>query len=425
MTMASPATLPQFPFASAPKPEEVLAPAPQSNDALTGTNPGAEFSAGVAQLMRTCALALQARTRACGVAVAVRSAGGVCSVIASVGSGVPPAHAHLEGGMCEEAVRRRRTVLCRDAEHDENVSRDALASGVRSAVVMPAPFGDEPTALLLLASTQQDGFADQQMPALRIFADDLAAILCGRPYASREKREIADAIQPQTAGELRDPPAIAAVPVTARTPSPLARRIARLVAVAVAGSALVLSFGAARRAKLPVNADPSARRKARVPPESAATPSSQPEGQKPSVDETAALQRAAARGDAAAQYRLAEALIAGGGRSNLTSAYVWLILAGDAGNAPAKQQAVALTKKVSEDDIAEIRVKVAEAFANGRGAPQHFVKAYTWYELAEAAGAPIATERKRRLAAIMSPDQVRDATNAAQQWTAAHVASAR
>jgi general secretion pathway protein A len=133
------------------------------------------------------------------------------------------------------------------------------------------------------------------------------------------------------------------------------------------------------------------------------------------------LQEAAEHGQPDAQYELGMAYISGRGvPQDYVSAYSWLVLANSAGEPHSQDAIQVLTHKLTPSDVARVRSRLADMYANGVGVSADYVRAYTWFRLAEAAGERSSRGQKQQLVRNMTPEQVIEAEQRAADWLKKH-----
>jgi TPR repeat protein len=134
-----------------------------------------------------------------------------------------------------------------------------------------------------------------------------------------------------------------------------------------------------------------------------------------------ALSAAASGGIIPDQLRLAQAYLEGKGLPrNAEKAASWYIIAGENGSLKAKQRSIEVTRGMASFEIGQIRFDVAKMFMNGIGTRRDNVAAYTWFELAKAAGEVRAEGEEEILNTRMRPAQVEEAKRRASTWLQSH-----
>ncbi|MCP5080255.1 MAG: sel1 repeat family protein [Alphaproteobacteria bacterium] len=63
---------------------------------------------------------------------------------------------------------------------------------------------------------------------------------------------------------------------------------------------------------------------------------------------------------------------------------------------------------------------LAEKYAQGNGAPQDYVRAHKWFNLAAALGHKDARQSRELFSDLMTPAQIADAQKLAREWFAQH-----
>jgi TPR repeat protein len=133
------------------------------------------------------------------------------------------------------------------------------------------------------------------------------------------------------------------------------------------------------------------------------------------------FRQAAQRGNPSAEFQLGTAYMLGRGvRQDSVDAYTWLTLASKNGDTQAEQSLRELTPKLSQSEMARVRLNLAEMYRQGIGTGADKRTAYVWYVLAEAAGEKDSTKAKLDLAKSMSQAQIADATTEALTWLRRH-----
>jgi len=147
---------------------------------------------------------------------------------------------------------------------------------------------------------------------------------------------------------------------------------------------------------------------------------------KPPPEPSSQVLQAARSGDANAQLELGTAYAAGRGvPEDSVTAYTWLTLAFVNGNKQAESLISELTRRVDSAEIARIRWKLGEMYADGIGVPQDNVTAYMWHLLAELSGETRSRVARERLARSMTADQKSEAQARASEWLRKHHQAAK
>ena len=108
-----------------------------------------------------------------------------------------------------------------------------------------------------------------------------------------------------------------------------------------------------------------------------------------------------------AQYQLGRAYAEGRAvKRDKVSAYVWLVLARSNGDPDAESLLSTLAPELSVSDRRTIRLALANMYSRGVGVEPDLIAAYIWLNLAEAAGASEAAERKQELEPKLSGGQI-------------------
>jgi TPR repeat protein len=138
------------------------------------------------------------------------------------------------------------------------------------------------------------------------------------------------------------------------------------------------------------------------------------------------LQEAARLGSADAQYELGNAYADGRGvPRDPINAYACYVLAGANGNSASEEALRFLTPKLTDAQIAKVRMTVGEMYLQGRGTPADNVAAYTWFTLAGVAGSADSQRARQSLASKMSRQQISAADKRASEWLRRHGQPAR
>jgi TPR repeat protein len=128
------------------------------------------------------------------------------------------------------------------------------------------------------------------------------------------------------------------------------------------------------------------------------------------------FRQAAVQNDPAAQYELGMAYADGTGRQkDIVSAYVWLVLARANGDLRSEPVLRSLVPNLTRSQVAAIRVALANMYTRGVGVAPDKVKAYTWLNLAEAAGSTEAAALKKELEPSLSSRKIASANSRSQQ----------
>jgi TPR repeat protein len=133
------------------------------------------------------------------------------------------------------------------------------------------------------------------------------------------------------------------------------------------------------------------------------------------------FQQAAKSGNSTAQFETGAASALGRGlTTDKVRAHTWLILASASGDRQAKRLSRELTPQLSRSEIGLIRWNLGEIYAHGNGVPVDKVTAYMWLLLAEEAGETRSTSAKSDLAASMSDGEISEANARASRWLQKH-----
>jgi hypothetical protein len=133
------------------------------------------------------------------------------------------------------------------------------------------------------------------------------------------------------------------------------------------------------------------------------------------------LQLAAEAGDRSSQLRLAVALAEGTSiPKDIVGAHAWNIMANR--NTPANLATLppALNQPLTDAQVAQVRLRVAQMFENAIGARKDLISSYYWLILAESAGSTKAREEQQRLSKAMDENEIATARTRARAWLAQH-----
>ncbi|GEM_PF-2629913 len=404
---------------------------------------------------------------ATGVAIAQQQSEGsetlVCAV--SIGACVPPRGAQLDpkSGISGRCIRESRTQRSYDACIDPRVERAAIERlGIRSLVAAPILEGRCCIGLIEAVSHEPGHFDATRVALVESAAEAAAELLHVQQKPSEELIPHAsggpslDVVQQQNSPSLPNPiedstesdlvRSLAAqdatnVPIIDDHSSRSGGRfafwhlLATVMSVAVIATSYALfrhtwkqsPFSAKETLSSPSFNLPSAGFRAH----SAAAQNQKPATVLPvangkSGTDSSALSEAASRGVISAQLRLAQAYFEGNGLPrNAEKAASWYIIAGENGSVKAKQRSIEVTRGMAQFQIGQIRFDVGKMFMNGIGTRRDNVAAYTWFELAKAAGDVRAQSQKEILETSMQPSQVEEAKRRASTWLQSHVRKVR
>lgn len=142
----------------------------------------------------------------------------------------------------------------------------------------------------------------------------------------------------------------------------------------------------------------------------------------------------AEKGDPRAQFNLGVSYEQGWGvEQNLSEAATWYRLAADQGYSLAQHnlgvlyeqgrgvpqdqtEALRWLRLAAERNNAFAQHRLGEFHESGRGMPQDAVRAHMWFNLSAAQGHEPAVQRRDRLTAAMSREQVAEAQKLAREW---------
>jgi hypothetical protein len=103
-----------------------------------------------------------------------------------------------------------------------------------------------------------------------------------------------------------------------------------------------------------------------------------------------------------------------------TKAASWYIMAGENGSVEGKRRSIEITHDMAPFEIGEIRFDLGKMYMNGTGAPQDYVSAYAWFELAKAGGDIRAQAEEDTLEQKMDHGQILLAKQRASRWLQSH-----
>jgi TPR repeat protein len=133
------------------------------------------------------------------------------------------------------------------------------------------------------------------------------------------------------------------------------------------------------------------------------------------------MTRASRRGNGDAQYELGNAYADGRGvPRDPVNAYACYVLASANGNSAGDEALKFLTPKLSDAQIAQVRLTVGDMYEQGRGTPVDYVAAYTWFTLAQSAGSADGQGARQALASKMTRQQLDAANRRASEWLRRH-----
>ena len=392
-------------------------------------------------------------TKANGSAIALE-ANGVVTCQASAGETAPPVGATLDkdtglSGLC---LRTGSVLTCDDAYEDPRVSSEVCRRlAIRSIVTVPISNGEGVSAgLLEVFSREPRAFDDRAVAFLQKLAHLIALAVHSSADASPSRApatiantcdfdEVARPSAPVL--DVEDDSTVPHAQVTSPEPAESGvfnapnfalEEPANITKFAIAASAVALAAAL-------VPAGLSVHQQVQVPPPPRVAVVSAPElqssgaaGSLVSEQETGS-EAARSRSEvdttterrnnqpvnADQQYELATALAEGRGvEQDLVQAYAWYVIAGMNGNTASDGAIKALTARMPESSISDVRLRLGEMFQQGTGVPKDLASAYFWFSLAEAAGNADAAARKKSLEAVMTGDQVMQAQTRAQTWLA-------
>lgn len=110
---------------------------------------------------------------------------------------------------------------------------------------------------------------------------------------------------------------------------------------------------------------------------------------------------------------------------NVEKAASWYIIAGENGSVKAKRRSIEVTRGMAPFEIGQIRFDVGKMFMNGIGTRRDNVAAYTWFELAKAAGEVRAEGEEEILKSRMQLPEVEEGQKRASAWLQSHATKLR
>jgi len=133
------------------------------------------------------------------------------------------------------------------------------------------------------------------------------------------------------------------------------------------------------------------------------------------------FQQAAKSGNSIAQFEIGSVrALPRGLTTDKVRDHTWLILASSGGDQQAKRLSRELTPKLSRSEIGLVRWNLGEIYAHGSGVPVDKVTAYMWLLLAEEAGETRSATAKSDLSATMSDGEISEANARASRWLQKH-----
>src|SRR5690348_1286811 len=381
----------------------------------------------------------------------------VCAV--SVGTCVPPRGAQVDpnSGISGRCLREGRTQRTYDAHVDPRVERSVIERlGIRSLVAAPIFVGTRCIGLIEAVSHQPGHFDADRVALVENAADAAAELLRTQPkppedltpHSSQLPSSIEAVPEPDSPPpsngieESAESELIRSSSVSYATNGPRVGDqpptrlgnfaswcfVAVVLSIAIIATSYVLYLHTRRQSTISTKA---ARNSPSALPASAATQSQKPTTVHPpapgkSGTDSSALSEAASRGVISDQLKLAEAYLNGEGLPrNAEKAASWYIMAGENGSAKAKRRSIEVTRGMAPFEIGQIRFDVGKMFMNGIGTRSDNVAAYTWFELAKAAGEVRADGEEQILKTRMQLPQVEQAKRRASTWLQSHARKLR
>ncbi|MBV9609535.1 MAG: GAF domain-containing protein [Acidobacteria bacterium] len=379
-------------------------------------------------------------TGATGAAILALDDSSDCICRAAVGVMVDGIGARVDqqSGITGCCLQSREIVCCEDTQADTRVNAEACRQlDIRSAIAVPLFNQGRIVGALEAFSNLPNAFGTVQNAALRNLADVTGRVITGdiageRAISAAVEQNAARQCAHLSLVELKSTGSNAALQFGPPTP----RRRWQKTAVITIASLSLLGLGSLFwRDRWPDFVAASAPAEASPVTSAVADLSSLPLSSLPLVPADLMvqvatgpadgwmerLQSAADRGDAEAQFRLADAFATGEGVPiDRVKAYMWYIAAGMSGNPRSKEAIRLLTPTLTRAELARVRFSMGRMFRNGVGMPRDYVSAYCWFVLADVAGEPRARSEIAELSRSMSPRSMQEARNRASAWLTRH-----
>ena len=367
---------------------------------------------------------------AAGVAIALQDEDGVFRCRERAGEMAPDLGAPLgDEGVSRQALVKGETLVISEAEQDTRVNPQAVRSlGARSMVLVPIKSAEHPIGLLSAFSPLPFAFDDVRVQALVRTAEQIEGILRARDdHASKLVNDETEPNPVENPNDFGAP--------SFETFSERRTHDAMWYGIGVLAGITVIALG------LLVFGHPGLLAIPRTNHVRAETP-------KPDAVETAAekgdaaaqyemamrylgsgndsaaftwLDRSAAAGNSMAQETLGDLLSTGRGASpDLPQADAWYIMAFLNGNAVARDKVGGLDHLMSADQTGAARLILGHMFEHGVGTARDLQSAYCWMLLAREVGNTEAEGEIQRLSAEMSPAEKTAAKGRASDWIAKH-----
>lgn len=384
-------------------------------------------------------------TGASGVAIALRD-GDDFACRAAVGETSPTLGVRLDGnnGITGDCIHSARSINCDDVRKDSRVNLAACESmGVNSIVAVPISKDGQVIGVLEVLARTPAAFGSATVNYLEKLATKVASQLELRKADAatadipgeeigRGSVEIEGFTKPLeltgTADEnvgspieeqlfkFEDEP----LSLRLRRHGTLLKRTFIGVMLVLAGTMIV--YWAIQERKFGEPVTPTTNADSASSPEQ--TESGSPEAAElppTSANDLKKVELAARAGDRNSQLRLAVALAEGTAiPKDLVAAHAWNIMANR--NTPANLATLppALAQPLSDAQVAQVRLKVAQMFENAIGAQKDLISSYYWLVLAESVGSTKAREEQQRLSKSMDNNEIATARTRARAWLERH-----
>jgi putative methionine-R-sulfoxide reductase with GAF domain len=386
-------------------------------------------------------------TGASGVAIALRDGEDfVCR--AAVGETAPSLGIRLDGnnGITGDCIRSARAITCDDVREDSRVNLAACESlGVNSIVAVPISKDGEVIGVLEALARTPAAFGSATVNYLEKLAtkvasqmalqnaDTSAGDILEQKEVHRGPVEIEEFAEPTELSETAEENV--EFPVDEQLFSfedePLSLRIRRhgtllkrtFIGVMLALAGTMIAYWAIQERKFAAPVTPTTTSDSTPSPGPTAPGSADAARELPatSANDLKSVQLAAEAGDRISQLRLAVALAEGTAiPKDVVGAHAWNIMANR--NTPANLATLppALNQPLTDPQVAQVRLRVAQMFENAIGARKDLTSAFYWLILAESAGSTKAREEQQRLSKAMDENEIATARTRARAWLAQH-----
>lgn len=364
------------------------------------------------------------------IAGAVEESGEI-TCLASSGPAAPPIGTlvHLDHGICAASVRQNRLQLSNDTASDPMASGELCARlGIRSILSVPLRRDSRCVGFLAAFSDVSHRFDLQLIRRIRTEAARVqrylevpgSAVLNPSPFApndlkskfAREALSVEPCVDTSVVSDYQDR-AVGAFVAYARPASIAVLTCCAIVMVALVPRVVRSKTSFPQRQLADMSEQLGHARQSETANFTNAINSDSSKFRD--------LREQAASGNVGAQVSLADRYEAGDGlERDVLKACVWYIIAGAQGDLAAKDQAVRLSRRLPQFQIAEIRFNVGKMYMQGTGVKRDLVSAYSWFVLAQAAGDVRARDEQEKLKVSMSSEQVSAGLHRASDWLLAH-----